>query len=424
MLVSADEIMELKKARNGLELGMEKIERGQRPMVVKLSGQLGRIIEEIEYAQERAKPAHNPAVSTRMKLAKKGMLLAKELARFEMEVVGEFEKNSISEESGKRFVSIIKLIRANSMPAAKGELGYFEDIASLYGECEKLGEELKEMGRALKREQLKMEILLEEISNLEKETVDMEKVRRYGELLENLEKLKKIRGIYVQSLLSKPVMGLLGEIEKYSLKEYCGIFPEKEEMARLNQFFSDYPGLGKCNAGQIYGFLEFNEKKLAHICPETTRFKRVVLGSRELFETAGALEQTAFLAVEAENEKTLEFYAQRIDGAQEAVARIRQLRKEKDSDGVEYDKGRQIDKRRGELAKYSKTRLEEELKAIGNLLEILNSEATMENAGQKQESAPQENENKGNQGNQLQKGDGGGLFSGIGALIKKLAGKP
>ena len=171
-----------------------------------------------------------------------------------MWVAGESEKGTISEDAGRRFMSIIKLIRTNKMEAAKKELEYFEEIAALGREYERTEEEMEKKDRILKREQLRIEKLVEEMAGLERETIDLEKVRRHEELLKNLEKLKGLRAAYIHSLLSKPVVELLGETEGHSLKEYCGVFPEKEEMAQLRQFFSDYPVLGKCSAGQICEF--------------------------------------------------------------------------------------------------------------------------------------------------------------------------
>jgi hypothetical protein len=237
------------------------------------------------------------------------------------------------------------------------------------------------------------------MAGLEKETIDLEKVRRHGELLNSLEKLKGLRAAYIQSLLSKPMAELLWETEGHPLNEYCGVFQEKGEMAQLRQFFSDYPVFGKCNASQICGFFECSENKISHVCPETSRFKKVVLGNRNLFETIGSLEQTAFLAVDGENEKAMDFYAQNVNGAQEAVELIRQLKIEKNSNKEEYEKSRQMEKRREELAKYSKTELEKELEAIRSGLELLHSEDPEENAGESQ-----------------------GLLSGISGFIRRLSG--
>lgn len=425
MLASAEEIMELKKARHILERRMETVEKSQRPTVVRLSGQLGEIIEGIESAREKEKTMWNPAISTRIRLARKGMLFAKELSRFEMEVAGEFENGNISEDAGKRFVSIVKLIRGSKMQVVKEELGYFEEIAALGREYERTEEEMKEKDRVLKREQLRVEKILEEIAGLEKETIDLEKVRRYEELLESLEKLKALRATYIRSLVSKPVVELLGEIEVRSLKDYYPAFPSKEAATGLKQFFFEYPVFGSCSPGQLCEFFDYSEKKLSHICPETSKFRRVVMGNRNLFETIGALEQTSFLAVDDGDEKALDFYARKVEGAQGIVERIRELKKEKHADAEEYEKCRRIEKRKGELSKYRKAELEAKLEETRRLIGLLNSEATEPDSWGKQEPSAREGVGEREETAQKKESEGeGGLLSGIGKFLKKFARAP
>jgi hypothetical protein len=88
--------------------------------------------------------------------------------------------------------------------------------------------------------------------------------------------------------------------------------------------------------------------------------------------------------VDDNNEKALDFYAQNVNGAGEVVERIRQLKLEKNPDMEEYEKSRLLEKRREELAKYSKTGLENELKTVGALLELLHSEIPEEKQEERQ----------------------------------------
>jgi hypothetical protein len=372
-MLSAEEICELKRTHHSLEKRMEKIEKNQRSTIVKLSERLKGLMADIESIREKEKNMWNPDLNTRIKLSKKGIKLSKELDYFVMEVASEFEKGNIPEDAGKRFMSVARLIKDNRMDPAKKEFGYFEEIIELSKKYEKTEEEMKEKDRILKREQVRIEKILAEMSELEKETVDLEKVLSYENLLKNLEKLEKLRETYIHSLLSEPVVELLEDIEKYSLKDYCQALPGKEEMAELKEFFSEYPAFGKCNVNQLCEFFEYSEKKLSHICPETSKFRRLVVGNKNLFETILSLEKTTFLAVDDENEKVMDFYAESIEGAQEIVEQIRQLRKEKYSYREEYEKNKKIEKRKEELSKYSKNGLEAELRDIEHLLELLHS---------------------------------------------------
>jgi hypothetical protein len=259
------------------------------------------------------------------------------------------------------------------MDPAKKEFEYFGEIIELSKRYEKAEEEMKEKDRILKREQVRIEKILTEMSELEKETFDLGKVLSYENLLKNLEKLEKLREIYIHSLLSEPVAGLLEDIEEYSLKDYHQALPGKGETAELKEFLSEYPAFGKCDVNQLCEFFEYSEKKLSHICPETSRFRRLVVGNKNLFETILSLEKTSFLAVDDENEKVMDFYAERIEGAQEIVEQTRQLRKEKYSCREEYEKNKKIEKRKEELSKYSKNGLEAELRDTEHLLELLHS---------------------------------------------------
>jgi len=372
-MLSAEEILELKREHHSLEKRMEKIEKNQLSAIVRLSERLKELMADIESIREKGKNMWNPDLNTRIKLSKKGVKVYKELNYFVVEVASEFEKGNIPEDAGKRFMSVAKLIKDNRMEPAKKEFEYFEEIIELSKRYEKTEEEMKERDRILKREQARIETVLAEMSELERETIDSGKVLSYENLSKNLEKLEKLRETYIHSLLSEPVIELLGDIEKHSLKDYCQALPGKEEMAELKEFFSEYPTFGKCNVSQLCEFFEYSEKKLSHICPETSRFRRLVVGNKNLFETILSLEKTAFLAVDDENEKVMDFYAERIEGAQGIVEQIRQLRKEKYSYKEEYEKNKKIEKRKEELSKYSKTGLGAELRDIEHLLELLHS---------------------------------------------------
>jgi hypothetical protein len=372
-MLNAEEILELKRTHHGLEKRMEKIEKNQLSAIVKFSERLKGLIAEIESVREKEKNLWNPDLNTRIKLSKKGVKLYKDLNYLVVEVESEFEKGNIPEDAGKRFMSIAKLIKNNRMDSAKKEFEYFEEIIELSKRYEKTEEEVKEKDRMLKKEQARIENILAEMSGLEKETVDLEKVLGYENLLKNLERLEKLRETYIHSLLSEPVLELLEDIEKYSLKDYYQALPGKGEMAELKEFFSEYPAFGKCNVNQLCEFFEYSEKKLSHVCPETSRFRRLVMGNKNLFETILSLGKTTFLAVDDENERVMDFYAEKVEGAREIVEQIRQLRKEKYPYREEYEKNKKIEKRKEELSKYSKNALEAELRDIKHLLELLHA---------------------------------------------------
>jgi hypothetical protein len=369
---SADESSKLKAARYDLGKRIDAIGKEQFPEIVKLSVQLKELIEDIESTQEKEKGLYNPAIITRMRIAKKGFKLSKEISHFEMEVARGFEGNRVTKDAGKRFISIAKLMKENKMAQAKIEFRHFEDIIGLQKRCEKADADIHEMREGLRKERTRMKLLQEEMSVLEKEVVDQEKVRRYWELASAKEELVGIRERYIESLVSLPVAEMLGRIG--SLRERLPRFPDESAITELKKFFSDYPELGSMDAWQLCACFDYNDKKLSHICPETTRFRKTVVENRAFFETMRDLKQTTSLAADIEDEDALVFFSKKAEVARRIVERIRELKKDKLSDREEYEKSERIRKRKEELSGISKEALEADLEANGRLLKILDSD--------------------------------------------------
>jgi hypothetical protein len=141
----------------------------------------------------------------------------------------------------------------------------------------------------------------------------------------------------------------------------------------LRKFFSDYPALGGYGTDQLCELFGYSEKKLSHICPETTRFKRIVMGNKGFFEALRYSKGTDVLLPTDEDERILDFYEEHVDGAKEAVGQIRALGKERDSCKEEYEKSRLIEEKKRELSDYSEEGLEAEIKETESLLELLHS---------------------------------------------------
>jgi len=234
---------------------------------------------------------------------------------------------------------------------------------------------LDEKNKTLEKEKLRIKNLLTEMSELEKETVDAEKVRNHEEFSESLKKLEGIRRNYLNSLVSKPVLELLDNLERHPMKDNFHSSPEKE--AELKKFFLDYPDFGKYDAKQLCEISEYSEKKLSHICPETSRFRKLVLGNREFFNSINTLEQTSFLEVNENNENAMGFYAKNLD-AKNIVEKILLLKKDKHSYREEYERDRKIKERKKELEKYSRKELEKELNDIESLIGLLHSDSIPE----------------------------------------------
>lgn len=370
-MLSKEEMSKFKKIHHSLEKNIGKIEEKQCFAIVTLSEQLKELIDNIESTQERERGLWNPDISTKIKIAKKGFRLSKKLNYFEAAVAKEFENGNISQDIGKKFMSITNLIKTNKMPLAKQEFSYFWDIVELSRKYESSKEEMKKKHHELVKNQNRIKKLLAELLWLEEQTVDLEKAHAYEELLKNLEKLEKIRIAFLSSLASKPVDELLENPD--CMMSCFTVFPSEEEIANLRNFFSEHPELGKYKASQICEMFDFSEKKISHICSDPSQFKKIILGNREWFETLNGLAKTDILSVNDADDKVMDFYAENMEGADGIVAKIKLLRKEKVSCREQYEKKEEIEEKRKELSKYSKNNLEAELRETDSLIELLHS---------------------------------------------------
>ena len=232
--------------------------------IVRLFERLYELAEDIEATQDKGKSLFNPAMITRVRMAKKGFELAKDVRYFETDVASEFEKGAITKEAGKRFIAATKLLKENDLRKAKAEFMYFEDIASMLKSHDAFENEIKEDERSLRKEQLKAEKALAEVVDLEKESVDKDKVRRYREFADGMELLKAIRKEYLHSLASKPVAAMISGME--GAEGFRALLPGDDEMAELKKFFSDYPVFAQSDAGKVLRILRIQcEEAVAYL---------------------------------------------------------------------------------------------------------------------------------------------------------------
>ena len=373
-MLSREEVLQLKQEHHESKKRMDALGEKNPSVIIELSEWLWELLEGIEHTQEKGKKMENASIVPKMKLMRKGAKLSKGVRHFEAELVTVFDKGEISEAMAKKFVSILKLLKANKMHNAWEEFRYFQDILSSSRKLEQAKQRLEEEDAALRGEEARIKSLLAEIAGLEKEAFDSAKAQAYAQYLENMEKLKALREEYLRSLLSKPVPELLAEAEKLSLENYSFPSLKKETMVELKNFLSENPDLSKYNAAQLCELLDYSEGKLRHICPETSKFKRVVLGNRAWLESVHALASTQFLVIDEGNAKAMEFYSESVPGAKDLAAQVVSFSNEKDSCREEYEKSRKLEERRKELSKYPKDSMEEKLGEVKQLLELLHSE--------------------------------------------------
>ncbi|MFH1306177.1 MAG: hypothetical protein ABIH83_00780 [Candidatus Micrarchaeota archaeon] len=370
-MMDKEEIAEFRKKHLDLEKEIKEIGEEQIPTIIKLSKHLKGLMENIEFYHETGEDRKNLHINTKIKIAKRGVRLSKNLINFEGEVVKEFKGGSITESVGRKIISVTKLIKSNKMPNAKQEFDYFQKIMQINAEYEEAEKQMEKIDREFRKERHRIKEIMENMSIVKTQTVDLEKARKYEELLKNLKKLEQIRQRYYSSLASEQITKLLEDAD--SLKDYFQVVPKKEEIDKMRIFFLEYPELGKYNAGQICKLFGYSEKKILHVCPEASRFKSVILSNKKWFEALNDIKQIGFLPVD--DEKTMDYYAKKIEGAKDVVMQIRLLRKEGHSCKEEYEKKKKIERMRKELSGYSRNALEAELEKIESLTELLHASA-------------------------------------------------
>jgi hypothetical protein len=375
-MVSREELSGLREKHSGLERRMEEVGMKQLPATLRLASALKELIGEVEATQEREQDPRNQVLHAKIKVVKYGIKLSKKLNYFEEEIVREFDRGNLTKGMGRKFVSITKHVKEHKMHAAKEEFRYFQEIIDLNQEYMDSASEIRGHARALRARRREIKNMLEALSWMEAHSPDPQKLRKYGELHESLKELGRLRAGYINSLCSRPVAELL---EDASVRDFLPPL-SREESAELKKFFSDYPAIGKPGAIGICGMLGFSEKKISHLCPETSRFRKLVLGNKGWFEAVRTLEQSGFLALGGENEKMLDFYAENVPGAAKAAARAGLLGRERESLAEEYEKSREIGQKRKELSGRTREGLEAELEEASSLLGFLESKP----AGEKQ----------------------------------------
>jgi len=367
-MISRDEILETKQKVHELDEKIGKIGKEQFPSVIRLAGALKEILDGIEGIKQREQAMHDPHVNKRIKLMKQGIKLGKNIKYFEDNIVLEFDAGNLTEEMGKKFVAITKLIKKNQMPVAVLQFKYFEDILDLDEQYAQAKEKLESEEEALQKEEYRIKALQESLLELESQEVDEAKVGEYTQYISNLEKIEKIRFDYLSSLSAESV-GTLVE-NQYLISQLPS--PQTQDVSEIRSFLGEYPRVGTLRMLQLTELFSASDAKLSHICAETSKFKRVILENKSFFDNLHNIAQTNFLALNFEDEKVMEFYTKK--GAKDILAQIKAASTNKEELKAEYEKHQKIEEKKEELKEYSQEQLEAELKQIRSNLELLNSE--------------------------------------------------
>lgn len=370
-MMGREEIADFKKKHFAMENEIGEIGTKQFPSIVKLAGMLKDLMDGIEGIQEKEKKLHDPHVSERIRIMKKGIKLAKNVKYFEDNVVIEFSQGNIQEKTGKKFVEITKLIKKNQMPMARKDFGHFQKMLDLHKAYEESREKMRTEEKILRKELHQAESTLAGIAWLEQQKIDLEKLRKYQEWQESALKLEKFRQDYLISLSARPAAELL-ENEFLAGSQFPSQ-SQKEKIRVIQEFFSRYPELKKYTAAQICGLFSASEKKLSHVCPETSRFRNSIVENKQIFETLHSLSRTDLLAINPDDSATMEFYSKNVPGAESPVAKLREIAPKKQECEAECQKQKKMDEKRKELEGVSREKLEAHLEETQFCIELLDS---------------------------------------------------
>ncbi|MFP3950172.1 MAG: hypothetical protein ACLFUZ_03730 [Candidatus Micrarchaeia archaeon] len=383
-MVSREEIAEFRKKHFEMERRIDEIGRGQFPTVIRLSEALKDILDGIDTVKQKEQAMHDPHINKRIKLAKRGIKLGKSLKYFEDNIVLEFDKGNLTKETGRRFAEITKHLRKNREWAAKKEFDYFEELMALHQQHRESREKIQSARKELERDRHKAKNLLKILSWVEKQEVDKEKAGKHLQWQESISKLRELRHEHLVELSTKPVGELL-ENEKLVADQFSG---QEEQLEEIRGFFSEYPELGEYKAAEICKLFSASEKKLSHICPETSRFRNSIAKNRKIFETLHSLGSTSYLEPDPENEATMEFYSKNIAGAEGPVKKLRFLAPGRKQYEAAYRKQKKLEEKKKELEGQSREKLEAKLEELNACTELLNAppEEPRQEKEEKQES--------------------------------------
>ena len=370
-MMGREELADFKRKHLEMEREIGEIGTGQFSSIIRLAMALNELMEGIEEVQEQEKKLRDPHVNERIRIMKKGIKLGKNVKYFEDNVVIEFSQGNIQEKTGKKFVEVTKAIRKSKMPVARKDFGHFQEMLDLHKAYEESMEKMKNEERALRKEMHQTESMLAGFAWLEQQSVDPEKVRRCQEWQESTAKLETLRQEYFTSLSLVPASELLGN-EVLAESQFNEPW-QKEKIKEIQEFFSKYPELGKYTASQICGLLSASEKKLSHLCPETSKFRGSIGENKQIFEALHSLGRTSFLEANPEDGATMDFYAKNIPGAGPLVEKLVELAPKKQECGAECQKQKEIDEKKKDLEGTSKEKLEAHLEETKSLLELLSA---------------------------------------------------
>ena len=337
--------------------------------LIGISRDLSDIIDEIsEISGKRAEKMH-AALESKLKYSGKVRRKAKELGRFEQNIIREYDSKRISLGHGRKMAAVIKLLRSNNVDKARREAEEFYSLLEMDGRLRIVEEELSKAGAQVERAKRGT---AERLSGLEwlsaQIAPDEEKIARHAEGERLRESLGEARLECIRSLQSMPLPELLARVREQNLQSMgfpaMGGHGEKA----LCEF------LRKCrweakNAAQLEEIAGQSEQKLRHLGIDLAAFRQEIAGNKRFFGQVMALQTGDFL--DLGSEKSIEFLSQMDEGAKNAAERLKELGKTADGDRKEWERKGMVEGKRRELEGADAAGLAEEMRGLEELEKII-----------------------------------------------------
>lgn len=347
---------------------------------------LSDIIEDVSEIYGKKEKKEHAAFETKVKFFRKVRRKAKDLNRFEQEIVQQFDQKHISVAHGRKMAAIVKLLKSNNVEKARQEADEFYQLLEMGARLKEIDETLLKKHAQLDRARLGISTQLSGMEWLEGQPqIEREKVARHELKLGLQEKLQKARMAQIKALQTMPLPMLLEKMQSDNL-EPLG-FPEiaKQDAERLCEFLRK-SNLGQNTSGQLYEMGGMGEKKLQHMGIDLAGFRREIAERKAYFSKIMSLHATDFLS--ADSDVGLEYLARNSGEARQAKEKLAELGKSAEEDEKEWVRSREIEAKRAELSGVEKSALVATLKELDGFEHVLDGKAA--NAEGKAADAEQE----------------------------------
>ena len=363
------EMGKLASERARIEAELVAAGGGEYGFLLGMCGDLSDIIKDIDEIARKKSEKERAAFETKVKFSRKVRRKAKDLGRFEKEIVQQFEEKHITLDHGRKMAEIVKLLKSGKPEKARHDAAEF---LGLIGKGERLNEIDEEISRQKSHLEKKKRFLLAQISDLEwleaQQEIDEKKVQRHEETIEIRMKIGDMRAEHIRSLKFMPFAELIKKAKSESLEGFGFPSIDKNNAESLIAFLKKSGLDGKSAAG-LLEMSGQSEQKMRHLGIDLPGFRQEILGRKPLFSMIDSMHASDFLPIESN--EALAYLSSQDGHARGIVARLQELGKTAQEDEGEWERNQAIQAKRKKLAGTEKTLLMRSLEELKELEGVL-----------------------------------------------------